>query len=170
MCLSVLNVPHTSTARSSLHLRLPSTFGFPLRFRCHPGHNSLQDTPVPIVLFLCRTPEYVCGVHRVLTHRVTCVFPAELLGRHLVATNNAMKQSTWSVKQFSAVYGTRSFVSMFAWVRHWSMSWTRWLYSTPCYRFSSRSVLMPFYQILLGSQSGFFPSGFPTKTLYAFFL
>ena len=91
MFFCFLNVSHISTTPSSLHLRLPSTFGFPSRFRCPPGHNPLQ-TPPPYLLYLCRTLRTrVCGVHTLLTHRVASAFPGELLGRYFICYNQRLE-------------------------------------------------------------------------------
>jgi hypothetical protein len=35
------------------------------------------------------------------------------------------------VNKFPAFYGTRRFITVFTTARHWSLSWARWIQSTP---------------------------------------
>jgi hypothetical protein len=46
-------------------------------------------------------------------------------------------------------------------------AWARWIHSTPPHPFSPRSNLIPSPHLRLGLSSGLFPSGLPTKTLWA---
>jgi hypothetical protein len=64
---------------------------------------------------------------------------------------------------------TRRFITAFTTARQRSVSWVRWIHSTPPSQpISLRSVLIPSSHLRLGLSSGLFPSRFPTKTLYTF--
>jgi len=54
--------------------------------------------------------------------------------------------------------------------RHWSLSWAKWIQSTFFHPISQRSIFILFSHLCLGLPSGLFPSGFPTKILYAFLI
>ena len=71
------------------------------------------------------------------------------------------------VKKFPAFYRTRRFITALTSVRHLSLSWTSPIHSTYPHPTSWRSILILSTHLLLGLPSGLFPSGFPTKTLYA---
>ena len=71
------------------------------------------------------------------------------------------------VKKFPAFYGTRRFTTALTSVRHLSLSWTSPIQSTYPHPTSWRSILILSTHLRLGLPSGLFPSGFPTKTLYA---
>jgi len=58
------------------------------------------------------------------------------------------------IKKFPVFYGTRRFITVFTTARHLSLLW-------------ARSILILSSHLLLGISSDPFPSGFPTKTLYA---
>jgi hypothetical protein len=46
------------------------------------------------------------------------------------------------VKKFPAFYGTRRFMTVFTRARHWSLSWVRWIQSTPSHLISLRLILI----------------------------
>ena len=71
------------------------------------------------------------------------------------------------VKKFPAFYGTRRFITALTSVRHLSLSWASPIQSTYPHPTSWRSILILSTYLRLGLPSGLFPSGFPTKTLYA---
>ena len=71
------------------------------------------------------------------------------------------------VKKFPAFYGTRRFITALTSVRHLSLSWASPIQSTYPHPTSWRSILILSTHLRLGLPSGLFPSGFPTKTLYA---
>ena len=70
------------------------------------------------------------------------------------------------VKKFSSFYGTRRFITAFTSARHLSLSWASSIQSVPTHSTSWRSILILSSHLSLDLPSGFFPSGFPTKTLY----
>jgi len=71
------------------------------------------------------------------------------------------------VKKFPAFYGTRRFITALTSVRKTSLSWDSPIQSIYPYPTSWRSILILPTYLRLGLRSGLFPSGFPTKTLYA---
>ena len=71
------------------------------------------------------------------------------------------------VKKFPAFHGTRRFITALTSVRHLSLSWANPIQSTDPYPTSWTSILILSTHLRLGLPSGLFPSGFPTKTLYA---
>ena len=71
------------------------------------------------------------------------------------------------VKKFPAFYGSRRFITALTSVRHLSLSWASPIQSTYPHPTSWRSILILSVHLRLGLPSGLFPSGFPTKTLYA---
>ena len=71
------------------------------------------------------------------------------------------------VKKFPAFHGTRRFITALTSVRHLSVSWASPIQSIYPHTTSWRSILIVFTHLRLGLPSGLFPSGFPTKTLYA---
>ena len=70
------------------------------------------------------------------------------------------------VKKFPAFYGTPRFITAFTSARHLSLSWASSIQSVPPHPTSWRSILILFPHLCLGTPSGLFPLGFPTKTLY----
>ena len=81
------------------------------------------------------------------------------------------KLTGWQlVKKFSAFHGTRRFITALTSVRHLSLSSTspiQYIYPYPTHW---RSILILSTHLRLGLPIDLFPSGFPTKTLYALFL
>ena len=71
------------------------------------------------------------------------------------------------VKKFPAFYGTRRFIMSFTSFRHQSLSWASPIQSTCPQPTSWRSILILSTHLRLGLPSGHFPSGLPTRTLYA---
>ena len=71
------------------------------------------------------------------------------------------------VKKFPAFYGTRRFITALTSVRRLSLSCASPIQSTYPHPTFWRSILILSTHLCLGLPSGLFPSGFPTKTLYA---
>ena len=71
------------------------------------------------------------------------------------------------VKKFPTFHGTRRFITVLTSVHHLSLSWANPIQSTYPQPTSWRSILILSTHLRLGLPSGLFPSGFPTKTLYA---
>ena len=71
------------------------------------------------------------------------------------------------VKKYPAFYGTQRFITAFTSVRQLSLSCVSPIQSTYPHTTSWRSILILSTHLRLGLPSGLFPSGFPTKTLYA---
>ena len=71
------------------------------------------------------------------------------------------------VKKFPAFHGTRWFITALTSVRQLSLSWASPIQSIYPHPTSWRSILILSTHLRLGLPSGLFPSGFPTKTLYA---
>jgi hypothetical protein len=72
------------------------------------------------------------------------------------------------VKKFPAIYGNRSFITAFTSVRHLSLSVSQLtpLHYRPPLPTSRISILILSSHLRLALPSDFFPSVFPTKTLY----
>ena len=71
------------------------------------------------------------------------------------------------VEKFPAFHGTRGFITALTSVRQLSLSWASPIQSLYPHPTSCRSILILSTHPCLGLPSGLFPSGFPTKTLYA---
>jgi len=91
---------------------------------------------------------------------------------------HSMEQSpSWEVKltftqlvnKFPAFNLTWRFITVFRRAFHWSLSWSSWIQSTTSHPLSLRYILISCH-LCLGLLSTFFPSGFPTKILYAFLI
>jgi hypothetical protein len=52
---------------------------------------------------------------------------------------------TQLIKKFLTFYATRRFITVFTRASHWSISWARWIQSTPSHRISLRSKLISFH-------------------------
>jgi hypothetical protein len=65
---------------------------------------------------------------------------------HSQLANSMEQSSSWeanvhSVKKFPAFYGTLKFITMFTRAYYWSLSWARWIQSTPSKPVNLRSNL-----------------------------
>ena len=70
------------------------------------------------------------------------------------------------VKKFPACYEARSFITALASLLHLSISWASSIQSIPSHPTSWRFILILSSHLHLCLPNGFFPSGFPTKTLH----
>ena len=70
------------------------------------------------------------------------------------------------VKKFPTFYGTQRFITALTSARNLSLSWASPIQSPYPHPTSWRSILILSTHLRLGLPSGFFPSGFPIKTLY----
>ena len=71
------------------------------------------------------------------------------------------------VKKFPACYGTRKFITAFTSARHLSLSCARSIQSVTPRPTSWRAIWILSSQLRLGLPNSLFPSGYPTKNLYA---
>jgi len=55
--------------------------------------------------------------------------------------------------RFPSSYGTQRFITVFTSVHHWSLSWARWIQSTPSQPISQINILILFSYL----RSGLFP-------------
>jgi hypothetical protein len=76
--------------------------------------------------------------------------------------------SRLDTQEFTKLYGTRRFITVFEKALNRSLSRIRPIQSTQPHSSSLRSTLILSSYLRLGLSSGFFPSGFSTKILYAF--
>jgi hypothetical protein len=71
------------------------------------------------------------------------------------------------VKKFPTLHGTWTFITAITSARHLFLFWTRPTQSIPPHPTYWRTIWILSFHLCLGLPSGFFPSGFPTKNLYA---
>ena len=70
-------------------------------------------------------------------------------------------------QEIPPICGSRSFITAFTSARHLSLSWASSIQFIPTHSTSWRSILILSSHLRLGLPRGLFPSGFPSKTLYA---
>ena len=68
------------------------------------------------------------------------------------------------VEKSPTFYGTRKFITAFTSARHLPLSWATYIQSHPTFWIS---ILILSFHPRLGLPNGFFPSGLPSKSLYA---
>jgi len=69
-------------------------------------------------------------------------------------------------QEIPRIFGTRRFITVLTNARHLSLSWDNSIQSPQPPLTSWRSILILSSHLRLGLPNGFFPSGFPTRTLY----
>ena len=91
----------------------------------------------------------------------------ELTDELTAAESNPKKLTGFQlVKKFPAFHGTRRFITAFASARHLSLSWARSIQSTP----PQPTYLISTLILSSHLHRGLYPTGLPTKTLYALLL
>jgi len=122
------------------------------------------------VLFLLALPSSILLKFEISKCLYFCLLPYLLTYVFTARCRVLLEKQTgpYLVKKFPVFYGTRRFITASTRACYLSLSWIRSIQSIP-QRTSWRSILiLSFHYIDL--PSGFFPSGFPTKTLYTPFL
>ena len=127
-----------------------------------------SNTSSPAMRSSIRDPEHSIIFHKTgRSKREYSFFPLYSL------THSMVQSPSWEGKWFAAsqeipqFYGTRRFITALTSVRHLSLSWPSPIQSTYPHPTSWRSILILPTHSRLGLPSGLFPSGFPTRTLYA---
>jgi len=72
--------------------------------------------------------------------------------------------------KFPAFYGTRRVITVFTGTRHWTLSWARWIQSSPSHLISLTSILILSSQLHLCLSSDLFHLDFSTKNWYIFLI
>jgi hypothetical protein len=72
---------------------------------------------------------------------------------------------TQLIKNLPESYGTWRLITVFATARHWNLSWTTWIQSTPSPSISLRSVFLLASHSRRNLLSGIFRSGLPTTVM-----
>jgi hypothetical protein len=119
---------------------------------------------------------FLCGsMYHVRTVIEDCVTLFLLTGIRLyihkivTITNSTLQSPSWeansrsAAQEITAFYGNWRFITVFTKACHWSLSWARWILSTP-----SHFLLILSSQLRLGLPSGLLLSNFPITILYLF--
>jgi hypothetical protein len=77
---------------------------------------------------------------------------------------------TQLVKKFLAFYGTRRLTTVFTTARHWSLFWSRWIYTTSSHLISLRFILILSSYLWLRFPSCLLLSCFRSKIVYGFLI
>ena len=110
-------------------------------------------------------------------YKFSCVSLVSFLLSYLITyllTHSMVQSTSWEANWFAAsqeipthfTHGTRRFSTALTSVRHLSLSWASPIQSIYPHPTSWRSILILSTHLSPGLHSGFFPSGFPIKTLY----
>ena len=162
----LLICPHAARIRKTRRQRLPTTVwsyeaGDLKRLRVEQGRSNDCKNRIPqfVACTFSKTMIHWRGMHYLLTY---------LLAYLLTTWSRVLDRLTnfQPVKKFPAFHGTRKFITAFTSARHLSLSWACSIQSIPPHPTSWRFFLILSSHLRLVLPRGFFPSGFPTKTLY----
>ena len=122
-----------------------------------------------LILSICRQPHHVSGEVPIQPRQQTYLLTSFLTYLLTPWCRVLLQKLTGLqlVKKFPAFHRTRRFITALTSVRHLSLSWASPIQSIYPHPISRRSVLILSTHLRLGLPSGLFPSGFPTKTLFA---
>jgi hypothetical protein len=94
--------------------------------------------------------------------------------RNYISDTNTMELSpSWeaasrsATQEFANILWNRTFITVFTRALHWSISWAKLIQFISPHSISLRCISILSDHLRLDILSGLFPSGFPTKTLYA---
>jgi hypothetical protein len=113
--------------------------------------------------------QYILVLHGLI------LLPCEECNLEWTLVSNSMEQLreklivTKLVNKFPALYGNQRFITVITKVHHQSLSWDRWIQSTPFRPIFLRFILISFC-LYLGLPSGLFSSDLPIKILYTFLI
>ena len=168
MTVCVYRDIHTTTLYYySLNLSRSPDWAFPWVFSFRPG-NSWDSSLRGLRAFPSRFLQF----HHLLIYLLFCAIQSDLAVLTYLLTpwcRVLLEKLTGLqlVKKFPTFYGTRRFITALTSVRHLSLSRASAIQSTYPHTTSWRSILILSTHLCLGLPSDLFPSGFPTKTLYA---
>ena len=107
-----------------------------------------------------------CSTDTIFSHYTIARYTHTSTFQHVSSTNR-QHQADVKTQEYLLLtfYGTRRFITAFTSARQLPLSWARLIQSIHLHPTSWRSILKLSSHLRLGLPSGFFPSGFTTKTL-----